>query len=174
MPVTASRKARHLAPYVAALALAPALAVATAAPATADLGPIDLPAGLACASFDLRVAGTGDKRIMREFTDENGNVVRLLSAGKGFDLTFTNLNSGESLSFPSNGSVERTALNADGTRTVQATGHNVVILFPTDEPAGPTTTLYTGQLVYTIDANGDFHVQKTTGQTTDICAALLA
>src|SRR4249920_2556986 len=82
MPVTASRKARHLAPYVAALALAPALAVATAAPASADLGPIDLPAGVACASFDLRVAGTGDKRIMREFTDENGNVVRLLSAGK--------------------------------------------------------------------------------------------
>jgi hypothetical protein len=34
---------------------------------------IDLPAGVACA-FDLGVEGTGDKRIMREFTDRNGNV----------------------------------------------------------------------------------------------------
>jgi hypothetical protein len=110
--------------------------------------------------------------MMKEFADENGNVVRLLSTGKGFDLTFTNLNSGESIAFPSNGSVEQTTINADGSTTVRATGHNIVILFQTDEPAGPTTTLYAGQLLYTVDGNGDFHVQKSTGQTTDICALL--
>lgn len=171
MPVTASRKARHLAPCVAALALFP-LAVAPAASAAADLGPIDLQAGIACASFDLRVDGTGDMVMMKEFADENGNVVRLLSTGKGLDLTFTNLNSGESIAFPSNGSVEQTTINADGSTTVRATGHNIVILFQTDEPAGPTTTLYAGQLLYTVDGNGDFHVQQSTGQTTDICALL--
>jgi hypothetical protein len=109
---------------------------------------------------------------MREFTDQNGNVVKVLEAGKGFDLTFTNTETGESIAFPSNGSVQRTTVNADGTSTVQATGHNVVILFPTDIPAGPSTTLYTGRLVYTVDAAGNFTVQSTSGRTTDICALL--
>jgi hypothetical protein len=172
MPVRASRGARQLAPYAAALAFASALAVATAASAAADLGPIDLPAGVACASFDLRVGSTGGPLITREFADENGNAVRLLSTGQGFDLTFTNLNSGESIAFRSNGSVAQGTINADGSTTVRATGHDVVILFQTDEPAGPSTTLYAGQLLYTVDANGDFHVQKSTGQTTDICALL--
>ena len=155
-------------------ALASAVGVATAAPASAAAPDFafELPAGTACA-FPLRVEGTGDKRIMKQFTDQNGNVVRLLAAGKGFDLTFTNLSSGESTTLPSNGSVQLTTINADGTQTVQNTGHNVVILFPTDVPAGPSTTLYTGRLVYTVDASGVFTVQSTSGQTTDICALLV-
>jgi hypothetical protein len=173
MPVTESRQARHLVTGVAALALASAVAVATAAPASAadpDFS-FDLEAGVACA-FPLRVEGTGDKRIMREFTDQNGNVVRLLSAGKGFDLTFTNLSTDEFIELSSNGSVTQTTINADGTQTVKSTGHNVLILFETDVPAGPSTTLYEGQLVYTIDANGVFTVESSSGRTTDICALL--
>jgi hypothetical protein len=172
MPVTESRKARHLVRGVAALALASAVAVATAAPASAANNlDVTLSAGLAC-DFELHILGTGDKRIMREFTDQDGNVVRLLAAGRGFDLTFTNVGTEESISFPSNGSVERTTINADGTRTVQATGHNVVIFFPTDVPAGPSTTLYEGRLVYTVDANGVFTLVSSSGPTTDICALL--
>jgi hypothetical protein len=45
--------------------------------------------GSACAGFDLRVQGTGSKRTVREFTDENGNT-RTIAAGKGWNLTFTN------------------------------------------------------------------------------------
>jgi hypothetical protein len=41
------------------------------------------------AGFDLRVQGTGSKRTVREFTDENGNT-RTIAAGKGWNLTFTN------------------------------------------------------------------------------------
>jgi hypothetical protein len=108
---------------------------------------------------------------MRTFTDQDGNPVRFLSAGKGFDLRFTNLETEEFIEFPSNGSVERTTINADGTATVQATGHNVVILFSTDVPAGPSTTLYTGRLVYTVD-DGVFTVVSSSGPTTDICALL--
>jgi hypothetical protein len=118
------------------------------------------------------VEGTGDKRIMRQFTDRNGNVVRLLSAGKGFTLTFTNVDTGESLMLQSNGSVERTTVNSDGTSTVVSTGHNVLILFPTDIPAGPSTTLYVGQIVYTVDTSGVFRLQSTSGTTTDLCARL--
>ena len=175
MPVTTNRKTRHLVAGVTALALGSALAVATAVPASAQT--FELPAGTACADFDLRIEQTGGKRIIREFRDQNGNLVRLLQAGKGFDLTFTRLDSdGEPVStveFPSNGSVSQTTFNEDGTQTVQATGHNVVILFPTDVPAGPSTTLYTGRLVYTVDAAGVFTVQSTSGRTTDICALLV-
>ena len=173
MPVT-ERKVRHLASCVAAFALASAVPVATAAQVSAaepDFQ-LTLPAGVACADFDVLVEGTGDNRIMREFTDQNGNVVRILAAGKGFDLTFTNLSSGETVELPSNGLVARTTINDDGTTTVESTGHNVLILFPTDIPAGPSTTLYVGRLVYTVDANGVFTVQSTSGPTTDICALL--
>ena len=180
MPVTESRKARHLVAGVAALALASAMAVATAAAASAtppvstpvaDLGPIDLDPGIAC-TFGLRVVGVGSKQKTKTWTDQNGNPVRVLTAGKGYDLTFTNLSNNNTLAFPSNGSVEKKTINADGTQTVQATGHNVVILFPTDVPAGPSTTLYTGRLVYTVDGAGNFTVQSTSGRTTDICALL--
>jgi hypothetical protein len=171
MPVTKSRTARHLVAGVTALALGSAVAVATAAPASAQELDLTLEAGLAC-DFELHIEGTGDKRIMREFTDQNGNVVRLLSAGKGFDLTFTNTSTDESISFSSNGSVERTTINADGSATVQTTGHNVVIFFPTDVPAGPSTTLYEGRLVYTVSTDGVFTLQSSSGPTTDICALL--
>jgi hypothetical protein len=174
MSVTQGRKATRLAPWAAALAVASALAVGTPVPVSAAAPDfrIDLPAGMACAGFDLRVEGTGDKRIMREFTDRNGNVVRTLAAGKGFTLTFTNLDTGESLTLRSSGSVERTTVNSDGTRTVVSTGHNVVIFFPTDIPAGPSTTLYVGQIVYTVDASEVFTLQSTSGTTTDLCALL--
>jgi hypothetical protein len=171
MPVTKSRKARYLLAGVAAFSLAPAVAVATAATASAQELSLDLPAGLAC-DFALHIEGAGDRRITRQFTDQNDEVVRVLTAGKGFNLTFTNVDNGNTLELPSNGSVNMTTNNADGTQTVQVTGHNVVILFPTDVPAGPSTTLYTGRLVYTVDTNGVFTVQSSSGPTTDICAAL--
>jgi hypothetical protein len=175
MSVTQGRIATRLAPWAAVLAVASALAVGTTVPvsaAEADFS-IVLPAGLACA-FDLGVEGTGDKRIMREFTDRNGNLVRTLAAGKGFTLTFTNLSLGSSnsLTLPSSGSVQRTTINSDGTSTVVSTGHNVLILFDTDIPAGPSTTLYVGQIVYTVDASGVFTLQSTSGTTTDLCALL--
>jgi hypothetical protein len=47
-----------------------------------------------------------------------------------------------------------------------------VIFFPTDIPAGPSTTLYVGQIVYTVDASGVFTLQSTSGTTTDLCALL--
>jgi hypothetical protein len=47
----------------------------------------------------------------------------------------------------------------------------VLILFPTDVPAGPSTTLYVGRVVFTVV--GDvFTLRSTSGTATDICAAL--
>jgi len=160
--------------WAATLAFSMATVVTAAVPAAAaqpDFA-FDLPAGVACPGFALHVEGSGDKRIERTFVDRNGNVVRLLAAGKGFALTFVNLSTGETLQLPSNGSVTRTTVNVDGTVTVQSTGHNVLILFPSDVPAGPSTTQYVGRIVYTVDAQGVFTLQTTSGRATDICALL--
>jgi hypothetical protein len=134
---------------------------------------IDLPAGLACAGFDLRVEiWENANRVFKEFRDKNGNIVRTLSAGKGSKLAFTNLSTNEMLWLRPNGSVEHVALHPDGSQTWTITGHNVLILFPTDVPAGPSTTLYVGRVVFTVDTSGVFTLQSVSGTSTDICAAL--
>ena len=98
--------------------------------------------------------------------------IRTIDAGRGNDLVFTDVDTGRTFSLEANGSVSRTTYNPDGTRTIASTGHNVVILFPTDEPAGPSTQLYVGRLVYTADDDNNFVLQSFAGTTTDICAAL--
>jgi hypothetical protein len=131
----------------------------------------DLPAGDACDGFAVRVEGSGGNQIVREFRDSNGNLVRTLSTGTGSALTFTNLSTNATFSSTSNGSVARATNNPDGTTTWTRMGHNVLILFPTDVPAGPSTTLIVGRFVYT-DSNGVFTLKEVSGHTTDICAVL--
>lgn len=134
---------------------------------------IDLPAGLACAGFDLRVEiWNNPNRVFKEFRDKDGNVVRILTAGKGNTLSFTNRSTNKKLSLKPNGSVEHVAFGLDGSQTWSVTGHNVLILFPTDVPAGPSTTLYVGRVVFTVDTNAVFTLQSVSGRSTDICAAL--
>jgi hypothetical protein len=62
--------------------------------------------------------------------------------------------------------------NGDGSQTWMMMGHNVLILFPTDVPAGPSTTLYVGRIVFTVDISGVYTLQSTNGTSVDICAAL--
>lgn len=140
--------------------------------AAADPVVIDIPAGVACADFGVRVTIEGEQLVNRVFVDRDGNVVRILSAGTGPTLTLTNLSSGATFTTKSNGSVARTVFNSDGSQTVTLSGHNVLILFPTDVPAGPSSTLYAGRVAFTIDANEVFTVLQASGQATDICAAL--
>jgi hypothetical protein len=140
----------------------------------------ELPAGVACAGFDLHVEiwNNPNRKEPKVFKDENGNVVRILSTGKGNTLAFTNLLTNEKLVLKANGSNDHIAVNPDGLETHASTGHNVLILFPTDVPAGPSTTLYVGRIVFTVDANpnsptfGLFTLESTSGNSTDICAAL--
>jgi hypothetical protein len=159
----------------AAAALVPAQA-AQAAQAT-DPNSIFLKKGLACPDFNLEFSWTGAITHTKEFVDGNGNVVRLLSAGKGTVNTYTNYGTkqrvaGESLTIRTDGSVTETVYNPDGTQTVTATGHNGLIMFPSDIPAGPSTTHYTGKIVFTIDTDGVFTLVSTSGPSIDVCAAL--
>jgi hypothetical protein len=151
----------------------------TAAQSTVANGPpqpvepeeFELPAGQAC-DFGLRVAQSGGNLHIKRFRDRNGVVVRTIQAGKGFLLTYTNLDTGNSVTIRTDGSVSKTTFNPDGTQTVSATGHNGLILFPSDVPAGPTTTHYVGRIVYTIDQSGVFTLVSTSGSQRDICAEL--
>jgi hypothetical protein len=125
------------------------------------------PPDVAC-SFQLVVSGTGGNTAVRHATDEV-----LISGGTGSALTFFNPANGKSVSFPSNGTASVAALNPDKSISMfQDTGHNVLILFPTDFPAGPSTTLIVGRVVVSIDMSGNFHVLSISGQRTDICALL--
>jgi hypothetical protein len=158
-----------------------AVALTATQPAFAqDPEPVFLPAGLGCPGFNLQFQATGGNLVTREFRDADGNLVRIITAGKGVDLTYTNYGpdpddpvAGESVTVKTAGSVTQTVVNPDGTLTVTGTGHNGLILFPTDVPAGPTTTHYIGRIVYTVDpATGVFTLVSTTGQERDICAEL--
>src|SRR5215510_10744361 len=150
-----------------------AVALVSGSPATAADPDFTLvfPAGTAC-NFDLQIDGSGGNSHVKEFTDKNGNVVRSIQAGTGFALRFTNLATGNAASTKSNGAVSHTTFNSDGSSTQTLTGHNLLILFPTDNPPGPSTTLIVGRVVFTVDVNGVFNVQEVSGNTTDICGAL--
>jgi hypothetical protein len=142
-----------------------------ASAATAADTTFDFPAGTACQNFDLHVEITGGNQVTKIFTAQSGNV-RTLSAGTGSALTFTNLETGASLSLKAKGSVTQIRSNADGSMTYMTSGHNVLILFPTDFPPGPSTTLTVGLTVFTVDASGVFRVLQASGNSTDLCAAL--
>ena len=134
---------------------------------------MELPAGVACEfGLGITVDEAGPGAVWREWKDADGNVMKTLSAGTGAALTFTNTDTGATMSTPWNGSVIKTVYNADGTQTVTMTGHTVLIMFPTDVPAGPSTTLYIGRVVFTVDAAFTSEIQSTAGRQIDICAAL--
>ena len=126
------------------------------------------------ATFGLRIQPGQPFPEAKEFYDKDGNLVRTMTTGKGVDLTFTNLITGTTYRLKANGSNSKTTIDpSTGIATVSATGHNVIILFPTDVPAGPSTTLYTGQVRYTVTPDGVFTLTKTAGSTVDICAQLV-
>jgi hypothetical protein len=138
--------------------------------AAADTMPFD--AGIAC-EFPLTVDSGEDTRSVHTFTDASGDVVRLLLAGRGTAVTLTNEDTGATLSLPANGAPWSIVNHPDGTSTYTTMGHLVLILFPTDVPAGPSTTLYVGRVVFDVNnTTGVFTLKETRGTATDLCAAL--
>lgn len=114
------------------------------------------------------------KQQVREVKDKKG-IVRTIFAGTGSALRYTNLGTHplRTFSSKSNGAVARITVKLDGSSTQELTGHNVVILFPTDIPAGPSTTLYDGgRVLLSIDAIGNFTLKEESGKKIDICAIL--
>lgn len=159
-----------LACAVAVLLAAVALLPAGRANAVSD-STMTFPAGQAC-SFALQIDSTGAPQVNKSFVGPDGSV-RFLSAGKGSDLVFTNLASGATYALKGNGAVSWTRIDESGSARITLTGHNIVIYFPTDVPAGPSTTLVVGREDIAVDlATFQFTRRARSGETTDICAAL--
>jgi hypothetical protein len=142
--------------------------------ATAAEVVINLPPGEGCPGFGLRIhiVTNDNRKPVKVFKDEHGNIVRTISTGKGNDLTFTNLRTNSSLHIKANGSNAKSVINADGSETFTNTGHNVLIMFPTDIPAGPSTIQYTGKMIYTVRLDGVFVFEGASGKQIDICTAI--
>jgi len=159
---------------VLAAGLAVVMATGGAAVARADDPPafsVTFPAGLAC-PFELQVDGYGaGSQVVKTFTDRHGNV-KTLTAGTGNALVFTNTDNDATYSTRANGSVTQIVSRPDGSSTIALAGHNVLFLFPTDVPAGPSTTLYVGWVVVDVDAAGVYTVRSASGSAFDICAAV--
>jgi hypothetical protein len=139
-----------------------------------------VPAGEAC-DFPLLVEATGSNANIKVFRDEDGNIVRTITAGRGYTLTYSRLGpSGDpdepldSLTIRPTGSVQKVTFAPDGTQTVTATGSNGLILFSTDLPeeAAPSAIQYKGRIVYTISPENTFTLLSASGTSTDICAEL--
>jgi hypothetical protein len=151
-------------------AVVAAAVVGAAQPASAAEPPT-FDAGVAC-SFALDLSLTGGNLDVRNFVGaENGKPVRTVTAGSTGTLTLANHDTGKSISFRSKG-VGSTSVFKNGISTVTYGGQLLLILFDTDIPAGPSTTLYTGRVVYTVDGQGIFTLKTTAGQQVDVCAAL--
>ncbi len=151
-------------PFAAIAAIALVLTIAGPA-AAAD--PPTFPAGLVC-SFGLNVSqGAGGPR--HDQVLHNGVIV---SAGRGNALVFENAETHATFETPATGATTRTVPGPDGSVTMTMTGANVLFMFPTDTPAGPSTTLYVGRVVVMIDAGSNFTILSSTGRSVDICKAL--
>jgi hypothetical protein len=147
---------------------------AVASPPT-KLPPPDSPqlydAGSAC-EFPLRIELAGSNYHLKEFFDKNDNLVRLIIAGKGSFMTLTNMDSGATISLKAYGFSAQITNSVDGSTTQTITGHVLLTMGPADVPAGPSTTLYVGRLVYKVDSAGVGTILSFNGKSTDICAAL--
>lgn len=157
---------------IAAIATATAVAsLGVTTPASAaGAWSITFDADVAC-TFPLTISGSGDgQKVYREFVDRQGGLRAVLTAGTGQELTYTNDDTAKHFSTRANGAVTWNVPQAEGPRTMKLLGHNVVILFPSD--GGPSTTLYTGQVVINVDAFDVWTVVEGSGGELDICAAL--
>ena len=126
---------------------------AVAAPTTTEPWVQSFAAGEAC-SFELQVSGTNGRLRQLEFVDDTGHVLRVLSVTTGISYTYTNLATSQTVTTRAGGSAISSEMNPDGTWTYTATGHNGLILFPSDIPAGPTTTVYEGRIIFRVVAGG--------------------
>jgi hypothetical protein len=126
-------------------------------------------AGVAC-DFPLALDGGAPPPVRKTFTDPNGNPIVVL-AGKSGAVTYTNLATEESLTFPSRGTALRDTTQSDGTHLLEFSGNVGILLFPGDDPEGPSTTQIKGRLVLKQDGPVTT-VLKQEGNQIDVCAAL--
>jgi hypothetical protein len=126
--------------------------------------------GLAC-HFPLTLEQWDGKTNTREFTDKQGNL-NIVVTGKGHDFRFTNAANGRSTTQMSQGVQQHIVVYPDGSLNFTTNGALLLIMFPTDIPAGPSTTYYNGHTELFIAADGVGTLQPPHAHARDICAEL--
>jgi hypothetical protein len=156
-----------------ATVLASAAMLVAAQPASAQEEPIVLDPGVACQDFALRLENIAFPPT-RKSTTINGTEVILLASGKSGAITYTNVETGESVAFRSRGTLLKETPTGDANVVIQEFSGNVgLVLFPTDEPAGPSTIQLNGRLVAEFNkVTGATTLLKLVGHQIDICAEL--
>jgi hypothetical protein len=157
-----------------ATVLASAAVIVAAQPASAQEQQFDrvFAEGVACEGFPVGVNNLEGPPPRREFTDRNGNDVQLF-AGRSGAISYTNTETGETVSFNARGTRLLVTPNPDGTLRLEYSGQVGLIEFPGDVPPGPRTTQISGRLVANFnpeDESGE--VLEVRGRQIDICAEL--
>ena len=167
----AANKPHFFAATIGALFAAGTLGVSTAQP------PVDMPAfsvpfdaGVAC-SFPLAIEGSGARLSTKEYTDKNG-LLNIFVSGAGYAFRYTNVANGKSTTTPSQGASQHVVVYPDGSQTITSNGAVLLIMFPTDIPAGPTTNYYNGHTALSLSAQGVGILTAQHGKNIDICAKL--
>jgi hypothetical protein len=127
-------------------------------------GPLTWPAGTLCA-FPLRIVTTENKSLLHEFS--NGDI---LITGK-LTQRVTNLDTGASEAFKASGPL-RVMFHDDGSSTVISTGRILITLSSAADPGGPGIFIYTGRVVYQIDADGNTTSVSRIPNSLNICTVL--
>lgn len=103
------------------------------------------------------------------FTDKAGNPVKLLGVFPGNTLTFTNLDTGKSITLGATGSFQL-RLNPDGSASAMVTGLGVWLGNPvTGEPG---LWYQSGRVSATLDAEGNAISVSSTGNLVNLCPEL--
>jgi len=167
---------RTLARRIAPAAALAALLLTAAQPAIADHVDPDYPVYEGCPNFNITLGATGGNQDIRVTRIRDGLVYTIIG-GHGTLLTVTRLDAenhltDKSVTFTTNGSVTKLTSN-EKTTLVELSGFNLFVLFPED-PGGPSTILYTGRVVGTVDTTtfAGLGPLATTGRQRDICAEL--
>lgn len=128
----------------------------------------------ACPDFKVSLSSTGGTQSTKITQFDGGNIYTIVN-GKGTTITVTNVETGESVTFGTKGSVTKYSVDPEtGDITWHLAGANLVLLFDRVDVGGPSTILYTGLITFTSDSKGTLTegFDQVSGTQRDICAEL--
>jgi hypothetical protein len=109
------------------------------------------------------------REIDTTFFDKDGNVVKLLGVFPGQRSTWTNLDTGKSITLVDSGSFHAQARH-DGSVTIAITGHGPINSEIIGEPG--LWYLAGGRVLLSIDAQGNLTSVEVTGNLVNLCTQL--
>jgi hypothetical protein len=129
-----------------------------------------VPAGQVC-SFGLAAAPVANNETTTIYpADANGDVREIITGTLKLQLTNTNTGKSIVVNVSGPGTV---VLHPDGSASEDLRGSGLVFFFPTANPAGPATYLFTGHTTLSFDPAGNLTLVSTTDKSPlDICGAL--